>query len=237
MIPAHPMKRNIGFYWQNLKKITYYDFIDELELALNGCESVLDLACGSSSPIRHLPKKFHAVGCDAFASAIEKSRQAGIHDQYFLMDVLELDKYFPPQSFDCVLALDFIEHLEKEDGLRFIAMMEKVAKRKVILLTPNGFLPQQEYEGNPRQIHQSGWSVEEMRGKGFRVIGLLGWKALRGDKGSLKFSPKTFWSIISTLTQWVVKKKPQWAFQILCLKDVSQSVDSPSHRLPARPSY
>ena len=230
------MKRNIGFYWQNLKKITYYDFIDELELALNGCESVLDLACGSSSPIQHLPKKFHAVGCDTFAAAIEQSQKDGIHDQYLFLNVLDLDKKFPPKSFDCVLALDLIEHLEKEEGFRLIVMMEKIAKKKMIILTPNGFLPQQEYGENIWQIHKSGWSVEEMRKKGFQVIGILGWKALRGNKGSLKFSPKTFWSIISTLTQWVVKKKPEWAFQILCVKDLTKKGDSLNDGNPPNPA-
>lgn len=110
------MKRSIKFYWKDLEKITYYEYIDELELALNGCESVLDLAFGSSSPIKHLPKTFHAVGCNMFAAAIEESKK---------------------------------------------------------------------------------------------------------EKGSLKFSPKTFWSIISTLTQLMVKNRPQWAFQILCVKDVT----------------
>jgi SAM-dependent methyltransferase len=220
------MKRSIGFYLKNHKKISHFDFIDELELALKGCESVLDIGCGSSSPIKHLPKKFYAVGCDSFPGAIEKSQKEGIHDQYRLMNVLDLDKNFPPQSFDCVLALDLIEHLEKEEGVRLIAMMEKTAKKKVVIFTPNGFLPQQEYENNLGQIHKSGWSVEEMKEKGFRVKGIMGWKALRGNKGSLKFSPKTFWAIISNLTQMVVKKNPEWAFQILCVKDLSAKDNS-----------
>jgi hypothetical protein len=137
------------------------------------------------------------------------------------MNALDLDKTFSPKSFDCVLGLDLIEHLEKEEGFRLISMMEKIAKKRVIIFTPNGLLPQEEFGGNILQIHKSGWSVEEMREKGFRVIGILGWKPLRGSKGSLKFSPKTFWSIISTLTQQVVKNRPQWAFQILCVKDVT----------------
>jgi SAM-dependent methyltransferase len=215
------MKRSMKFYWENLKKITYYEYIDELELALAGCESILDLACGSSSPIRHLPKTFHAVGCDMFAAAVEESGKEGIHDRYLLMNALELDKRFSPKSFDCVLALDLIEHLEKDEGFRLLGMMEKIAKKKVIIFTPNGFLPQEEFAGNILQIHKSGWSVEEMRKKGFRVIGLMGWKSLRETKGSLKFSPKTFWSIISTLTQLVVKNRPRWAFQIFCVKELT----------------
>jgi hypothetical protein len=90
------------------------------------------------------------------------------------MNALDLDKTFSPKSFDCVLALDLIEHLEKEEGFQLISMMEKIATKRVIIFTPNGLLPQQEFGGNRLQIHKSGWSVEEMREKGFRVIGILG---------------------------------------------------------------
>ncbi len=215
------MKRNIGFYWRNRKKIPYYLFINELERALQGCESVLDLACGASSPLQHLTRNFFLVGCDRFKPALEKSRRAGIHDQYIQLDVVDLDGRFPAKSFDCVLALDLIEHLEKEEGARLIAAMEKIAKRRVIIFTPNGFLPQGEFSGNPWQVHRSGWSVTEMKGKGFQVIGVMGWKRLRGDKGGLKFSPKGFWSLISALTQVFIKRRPEQAFQILCSKELA----------------
>ena len=40
--------------------------------------------------------------------------------------------------------------------------MEKVARKKVIVFTPNGFVPQRPYDGNPFQEHLSGWSVDEI---------------------------------------------------------------------------
>ncbi len=106
-------------------------------------------------------------------------------------------------------------------------MMEKVARKRVIIFTPNGFLPQEVFDGNVRQFHKSGWSVEEMRALGFRVTGIMGWKFLRGKKGSLKFSPKTFWSLLSTLSQKWVRKRPGWAFQLLCVKEVGDGPRPP----------
>lgn len=214
------MKRNIAFYWRNRRKLNFFELIDALEVALRGCDSVLDVACGSSSPLRYIPKKFYAVGCDLFAGAIEKSRSEGIHDQYHQMDVLHLDQKFPPKSFDGVVALDFIEHLEKKEGLRFISLLEKIARKRVILLTPNGFLRQEAYGGNIHQVHRSGWTPDEMQQQGFKVIGLFGWKALRGEKGGLRFSPKTLWSVVSALTQVAVRNRPHLAFQMLCVKDL-----------------
>jgi hypothetical protein len=78
----------------------------------------------------------HSVGVDAFAPAIEASRRQNTHNEYFLLDVLEIDDKFGENSFDCVLACDLIEHLPKEDGERLIAMMEKIATKKLFFTPP-----------------------------------------------------------------------------------------------------
>jgi hypothetical protein len=121
-----------------------------------------------------------------------------------------------------VISLDVIEHLERGDGMKLMDTMEKIARKKIIVFTPNGFLPQNAYDGNEWQIHKSGWSVKEMRKLGYKVIGINGLKWLRGEKSVLKFRPVLFWKIVSDFTQLVVKRKPGWAFQILCTKNLDQ---------------
>jgi len=76
---------------------------------------------------------------------------------------MEIGRNFKENSFDCVLASDVIEHFSKEEGYKLIEMMEKIARRKVIIYTPNGFLKQGEYDNNPWQVHKSGWNVKEMK--------------------------------------------------------------------------
>jgi len=197
------------------------DLVYELERELNDCKSILDLGCGPCSPIQYLSNNFHSVGVDIFEPSIEKSRRRGIHDRYFLMDVLDVGMKFSRKSFDGVVAFDLIEHLQKEDGIKLITMMEKIAKKKVVILTPNGFLPQESYEGNVYQIHKSGWVTEEMRERGYRVIGINGWKPLRGEMGKVRFSPKRPLEWFSRLTQRAVRNRPEKAFALLCVKILS----------------
>jgi len=102
-------------------------------------------------------------------------------------------------------------------------MMEKISKNKVIIFTPNGFLPQGEYYNNPWQVHKSGWTVKEMKKRGYKVIGINSWKPLRGEYARLRFRPSYFWQIISDITQLFVRNKTEKAFQILCIKTKRRS--------------
>lgn len=194
------------------------NFQVELEKAVGKNKSLLDVGCGSNSPIQSFSQKLNCVGVDAFSPSIKKSKNLKIHNQYHQMDVLDIGKKFKSNSFDCVLASDLIEHLTKEEGYKLIEMMEKIAKNKVIIFTPNGFLAQREYDNNPWQVHKSGWSVKEMKERGYKVIGINGWKPLRREYASLRFWPNYFWLIISDITQFFVRNKPIKAFQILCIK-------------------
>ena len=195
----------------------------ELRQELKDCKSILDLGCGSSSPIgglRLFLANVHLVGVDAFAPSIKSSRRKGIHDEYFLMNVLDIEGKFGRKSFDCVAALDLIEHLQKKEGSRLLEIMEKMARKKVVISTPNGFLAQRAYDGNVSQIHRSGWTTEEMRARGYRVVGVNGWKPLKGEFGKPIISPARLGEWISSLTTPFVRHKPEKAFEILCIKDL-----------------
>lgn len=188
---------------------------------LPSCESLLDVGCGSLSPIYPFSSKInYTMGVDGFAPSIEKSKALHIHKDYTLMNILELDKHFEPKSYDCVIASDLIEHLHKKDGLKLLENMERIARKKVIVFTPNGFLPQSEYDGNVYQIHHSGWEIGEMQKFGYRVIGVGGWKPLRGERSEPRWKPTPLWARISFLTQPFTTKNPKHAFQILCIKDM-----------------
>lgn len=194
----------------------------ELKKAIGKSKSLLDVGCGKDSPIQFFSEGIHCVGIDAYKPSIQKSKERNIHSEYHNIDVLEIGKEFKPKSYDCVVALDLIEHLEKKDGLKLIEMMEKIAREKVIIFTPKGFLAQKEHDNNPWQVHKSGWEVEEMRSKGYEVIGINGWKPLRGECAVPKLWPKFLWIIISDITQPFVRNKPEKAFQILCVKTIDK---------------
>jgi len=206
-----------------LKKIynkIFPSFVFYLEKELKNCNSILDLGCGPNSPIKDLKNKPYSVGVDIFQPSINKSKKKRIHNQYFKMDVLKIDKKFKPKSFDCVIAIDLIEHLTKRTGIILIKKMERIARKKIIIFTPNGFLKQHEYDNNLNQVHISGWSVSEMRKMKFKVIGFNGFKKLRGEKGEIKLKPKLFWLIVSDFSQFFLKNNPEKAFQLLCVKEI-----------------
>ena len=191
------------------------------------CESLLDVGCGVNSPIQCFnPRLKYTVGLDAFPAAIEKSRALGIHDEYQLMDALDISEHFAHRSFECVLAADILEHLTEQEGLHLIAQMEAIARSKVIICTPNGFLAQRDHSGNPLQRHLSGWTVKKMESLGYRVIGIHGLKWLRGEEARPRWWPSWFWSTISLLTQSFTATRPQWALSILCIKDVKVPPDA-----------
>ncbi len=207
---------------QNTSLLNREYFLRLEQEVLSAGESLLDVGCGASSPIRFFSKKVkYAVGVDGFLPSIEKSRANHIHHDYKQANLMEIDTVFEPKSFDVVLASDVIEHFEKADGLKLLEKMEKIARRKVIIFTPNGFQPQGEFDNNPYQLHRSGWTVDEMKSLGFSVYGMMGLKHLRGEFGEVKWKPKLFWHRVSVLTQPLVRNAPSLAYQLLCVKVLS----------------
>ncbi len=195
-------------------------YYKKLESELRGMDSVLDLGCGSNSPLAKIKKHFKSVGLDSYKPSLEKSKKAKIHDDYRFGDVTKIDKFYPPKSFDAVIALDLIEHLRKSQALDLISKMEKIARKKVILLTPQGFLKQPAWEGNPFQKHLSSWSLKELKNLGFKCWGMRGLKFIRGEFASIKYKPWIFWGLISVLSQVFVYYFPRLAFQIFAVKEL-----------------
>src|SRR3990167_6716294 len=116
-----------------------------LEKELVGMKSVLDVGCGSNSPLAKVTKTFYSFGIDIAKQSIEKSKIAKIHDDYKVGNVLKIDTYFRPKSFDAVVALDVIEHFKKRDALKLVDSMERIARKKVLIGTPHGFAKQSAY--------------------------------------------------------------------------------------------
>jgi hypothetical protein len=158
------------------------------------------------------------VGVDIFVPSIEKSRIVGIHDEYVVADVLTIGRLFPADSFDVCVAFDLIEHLEQQDAFKLLVSMELIARKRVVVLTPNGFLPQDDYDGNSFQRHRSGWSTSMLRDLGFRVYGLHGLRGLRGDKAQIDKRPARMWGLVSDVSQPIVYHVPRLAFHLLAVK-------------------
>jgi ubiquinone/menaquinone biosynthesis C-methylase UbiE len=190
---------------------------------LADCETALDLGCGPNSPLEGTALSY-TVGVDIFEPYLKECRRKKIHSSYIRADIREIE--FKDSSFDAVLMLEVLEHLTKEEGRRLLDKCARWARKKVIITTPNGYLPQDGYDNNPLQEHISGWSVEELRRLGFRVTGLLGWKKLRGYKAMLRHRPTLLWQVISDLTQKLTYHYPGLASRLLAVKILAKHVQS-----------
>ena len=211
------------FIYNNIYKKIFPDYPMELGNVVGNVDTLLDVGCGDNSPVQFLAPDIYKVGVDIFEPSIEASKKKKIHSDYVKLNVLEIGDYFEESSFDCAVASDLIEHLEKKDGYELIKQMEKVSRKRIIIFTPNGFLKQGEYNQNPWQVHHSGWTPDEMEGMGFKVYGINGMKRLRGEFSKIRYRPRFLWRFISDLTQLFLKQRPGLAFQMLCVKELQES--------------
>lgn len=102
--------------------------------------------------------------------------------------------------YDVALAIDFIEHLPKPEGLAVITQLQRLAGA-VALFTPQGFHPQDEdhkHEGaDTWQTHRSGWEAEELDALGFDVLvweGFHPWAPEKYAEAGLVISSNALWA-------------------------------------------
>lgn len=212
------VRRNHYNPWgSSLKNPSQLLLLKEVRIALRKARTVLDVGCGNCSPLRFFPD-VSLTGVDGYGPALEEARRNGTHNEYFLGDVRNLTGIFPGRKFEVCIALDVIEHLSKEDGWRMLESMERLATRRVVIFTPNGFLPQKSHDGDLQQ-HLSGWTADEMRARGYEVLGMFGPKSLRGEYHRINRQPRIFWLLVSILGHYTSTRRcPEKAAAIFCVK-------------------
>ncbi|MEK7504479.1 MAG: class I SAM-dependent methyltransferase [Patescibacteria group bacterium] len=221
------MKKFLRIFKKTFPRFVLATFILEIEKHLKDCKTILDVGCGNNSPIGLLEEKYNTIGVDAYKPSIEESKKQKIHNAYILGDIKKLNSLVKKKSFDAVVALDVIEHLEKNDGYKLLDNMERTARKKVILVTPNGFIPQYNKD-NKLQAHLSGWTVEDFTNRGYQVEGIYGTKfcnILRTNEAELRWKPKFFWALIwgvlaETTHYLYTKKNPEYSIGLLAVKRI-----------------
>jgi SAM-dependent methyltransferase len=156
-----------------------------LQKELSGSDTVLDLGCGPSSLLQYVKGPTKTVGVEYWKPSIEESMKNRIHSEYINADITTVK--YPDLSFDSVILIDVIEHFTRDDALALIRTIQHWARKNVIILVPNGFVPQDEEDeqGNKKQHHLSGWSVRDLNELGFRVRGIGGIRCLRSEKAQI----------------------------------------------------
>lgn len=181
--------------------------------------SVLDVGCAKGKSMRYInrSKRFSTIGVDIFPPYLRECKRQGVHDDYVLCDARRLP--FQRKSFDIVFCLQVLEHLEKEDGGKLIASMEKIARRELIISIPVGLYKQQAYDADPYQEHRSTWVPAELEELGYKVRG-AGFRGLGGEQGLLSRLPKIFTPLqyMYILIGPLVAFFPDLAGTMICIK-------------------
>ena len=144
-------------------------FLRWLQESTKWCTSVVELGPMDGRRLLQISslvgKRF---GVEISSLYTERAQKRGL--KVVRGDARKFENYAPPEMRDCVIMIDFIEHLSKEDGVDLIKRCQK-AFRKIVLSTPEGPYPQDGdplHEGQDEyQKHRSVWTLDELRTLGF----------------------------------------------------------------------
>ncbi|AFS81875.1 class I SAM-dependent methyltransferase [Candidatus Nitrosopumilus sediminis] len=161
---------------------------------VNSSDIVLDLGCGimqatTDSIEKHpelstlerlkgkksIPANLNCkmiVGVDIWEKYLEKNKERYI----VLKSNVENTEIFLDNSFDIVISLDVLEHMNEETSLKLLDEMERISRRKVIIYTPKQFELNEKNEEdawgmgkNPYQLHKSLIKPEIFEKRGYNV--------------------------------------------------------------------
>jgi len=133
-------------------------------------DGVLDIGCGDKRRSADLVCK-RVVTLDAW----EETKPD------ILLNLETDDLPFQEDSFDIVLLIDFVEHLDKKRGRIIMEQAKKIVRKKIILLTPLWWTDNAENVNNPDlwcynnkfDYHKSLWKLDDFFGWD-RITGLAG---------------------------------------------------------------
>ena len=188
-------------------------------------KDIVDIGCGKGRVIRFLGRcgwKGTAVGVDIYKPYILFVKKEKIYDDIILCDLRYLP--FSEKTFDLVMMIWVLEHLEKEDGLAILTQLDRLAKKQIAVLTSVGYLPQEKLNGNIFQEHRSGWQPWEFRKRGYQVYGVSGTKSIythiiRRTRMGWDLLSRLFLLFLCILTQPLIYTKPEIATLMLCFRN------------------
>lgn len=155
--------------------------IDWLQRHIDISDTLLDLGCGIMSITKRLKCK-HITGLDVWKPYVDKICHELENENRFTISCFNIEKdidTIKTNSFDIVMALDVVEHFEKNISLKLIYEMERIASKKIIIFTPEGFKSQENGKGwganNPKyQKHRCGFNHEELKALGYITLRRIG---------------------------------------------------------------
>lgn len=114
------------------------------------------------------------VGSDIFPPYLKICKFHRVYDDVVLHDASILP--YKNKAFDVVLASEVIEHLDERAGINLLNEVERVARERIIVITPNkaeirgGALTPAGF--NPWEAHKSAWTVGDFKKRGYKIFSI-----------------------------------------------------------------
>ncbi len=118
-------------------------------------KTILDCGCGVGRWGELLNGKRDVVGVDVYKPYLKKAKA---HEDVILASLTNLP--LKKGVFDCAIAVEVIEHLDKQRGSKFLADLKSLVRGKIILTTPKTFFDVQTTVDSER--HLSFWTRNEI---------------------------------------------------------------------------
>jgi len=166
-------------------------------------EVVLDIGCGIRPQQFITPRLY--ICCEPHDEYLQvlKDHFVGTNTVLIRGSAQEVLIWMPDDSVDTIFMIDFIEHMEKNEGIRVIAECERVARQQIVIFTPLGFVPQYykpgevdawSLHGTQWQVHKSGWTPDDF-GDSWDILAARDYH-IYNEKGVKFDTPKgAFWAI------------------------------------------
>lgn len=104
-------------------------------------------------------------GCAGYITPV----QEWSYNKIMLDDALVALGQIPDGAYELTIAIDIVEHFEKDDALRFLAELRRVSTRAALVSTPKDFY-EQHVEANPLEDHRSHWDEGDLRAAGYTTV-------------------------------------------------------------------
>lgn len=216
--------------FDKLKIITPFSYMWLLRRSIGQAETILDLGCEDGRLLELLSygKSWKVTGVDIYKDNTKGAAKKKIFVKVITGDAVKVSRQLikQKQKFDVVFCSQVIEHIERKKGEDLLYLVNKLAKKRIVIGTPRGFMEQPEvFLGhNPHQVHKSGWSEEDFKKRGYKVYG-IGFGPIWSETGIGRRQGliNTFFSnVLSYIFSPIVYYMPFFAAGILCIKNVKK---------------
>lgn len=156
------MKDVADIFWEIIKDMNIVSFVD-IGTGTNGVVGMHNIEIKERSNKKKIKK---------YALDIYSIKSLPSDWECIMMDARYISNMFGDKSIDIIQACDFIEHLDKKDGIKWLQDCEKIVRKAILIFTPIGFVSSPAADLQPDNIyqrHQSGWTYEEFEKLGFKT--------------------------------------------------------------------